>query len=120
MTQPNQSELKCGHTAPDWNGEGDCITCARDKVLGNQSELRKQLKTYNWSSDKDYQVACIAFKELITANYTPNSEVAERERVARLNEAFLIGVKYEKGEYQPAEYMIERKNELEAYKKPQR
>ena len=48
----------------------------------NQSELRKQLKTYNWSSDKDYQVACIAFKELITANYIPTSEVAEREQEA--------------------------------------
>ena len=38
MTQPNQSELKCGHTAPDWNGEGDCITCARDKVLGDTTQ----------------------------------------------------------------------------------
>jgi hypothetical protein len=23
---------------PDWNGEGDCITCARDKVLGPNIE----------------------------------------------------------------------------------
>ena len=41
MTQPNQSELKCGHTAPDWNGEGDCITCARDRVLGASDIDRK-------------------------------------------------------------------------------
>ena len=36
LTQPNQSELKCGHTAPDWNGEGDCITCARNKILDEE------------------------------------------------------------------------------------
>ena len=41
MTQPNQGELKCGHTAPDWNGEGDCITCARDRVLGASDIDRK-------------------------------------------------------------------------------
>ena len=42
MTQPNQSELKCGHTAPDWNGEGDCITCARNKVLDDYVAMSKQ------------------------------------------------------------------------------
>ena len=42
MTQPNQSELKCGHTAPDWNGEGDCITCARNKVLDDYVAMTKQ------------------------------------------------------------------------------
>ena len=42
MTQPNQSELKCGHTAPDWNGEGDCITCARNKVLDDYVAMSNQ------------------------------------------------------------------------------
>lgn len=32
----------CRHEGTNWNGEGDCITCARDKVLGDntQAELR--------------------------------------------------------------------------------
>ena len=33
---------------------------------------------------------------------------------ARLNEAFLIGVKHEKGEYLPATYLINRRDELKA------
>lgn len=33
---PNTEGLKCGHEGPDWNGEGDCITCARNKVLGEK------------------------------------------------------------------------------------
>ena len=36
-TQPDNTELKCGHTGPDWNDEGDCITCARNKVLGGNT-----------------------------------------------------------------------------------
>ena len=36
----------------------------------------------------------------------------EREVSGRLNEAFLIGVKQEKGEYLPATYLIDRKAEL--------
>lgn len=30
---------KCGHEGVDWNGEGDCITCARDKVLGDTPRM---------------------------------------------------------------------------------
>lgn len=31
-----EQPLRCGHTGQNWNGEGDCIKCARDKVLGEQ------------------------------------------------------------------------------------
>lgn len=30
---PN-TPLKCGHIGPDWDSKGNCITCARDKILG--------------------------------------------------------------------------------------
>jgi len=73
MTQPNQSELKCGHTAPDWNGDGDCITCARDKVLGNQSELMKNLIELSPYSTIPDEYECKELFDYITA---------DRERVA--------------------------------------
>ena len=54
----NQYEdtLKCGHNGPDWNGEGDCITCARDKVLGTKQYEDKEF-SYGMdmgTSDGDY------------------------------------------------------------------
>lgn len=61
MTNPNPTNptLKCGHIGPDWNGEGDCITCARDRILGtkqdsdtnvviSKQELREYLKSKGW------------------------------------------------------------------------
>jgi hypothetical protein len=33
----------------------------------DKDELRGKLKGYNWSSDKDYQLAVIAFRELVPA-----------------------------------------------------
>ena len=33
-------------------------------MTDNTAQLRQKLKTYNWSSDKDYQLACIAFSKL--------------------------------------------------------
>lgn len=68
MTQPNQSELKCGHTAPDWNGDGDCITCARDKVLGNQSELMKNLIELSPYSTIPDEYECKELFDYITAD----------------------------------------------------
>ena len=40
---------KCGHTGVDWNGLGDCITCARDKVLNNSPAPGEQEE----SNDKE-------------------------------------------------------------------
>lgn len=61
MTNPNPTNptLKCGHIGPDWNGEGDCIICARDRILGtnqdsdtnvviSKQELREYLKSKGW------------------------------------------------------------------------
>lgn len=56
---PTNPTLKCGHTGPDWNGEGDCIICARDRILGtkqdsdtnvviSKQELREYLKSKGW------------------------------------------------------------------------
>lgn len=30
--------LNCGHSGPDWDGNGNCIKCARDKVLGKSRQ----------------------------------------------------------------------------------
>jgi len=44
--------LKCGHMGIDWDGLGNCITCARDKFKGNESvrfkedEIRSVLAEY--------------------------------------------------------------------------
>ena len=46
MTLLNQSELKCGHTAPDWNGKGDCITCARKKLFNYHSQLDEAIQKF--------------------------------------------------------------------------
>lgn len=46
------------------------------------TSMREQLKKYNWSSDKDYQLAVIAFKELAT----PTADVDELVRAARVDE----------------------------------
>ena len=61
MNNPNPTNptLKCGHIGPDWNGEGDCIICARDRILGtkqdsdtnvviSKQELREYLKSKGW------------------------------------------------------------------------
>jgi len=52
----------------------------------SEQELRDRLKTYNWSSDKDYQLACIAFKEL----FTHELELAKID--AKINEQNLFNI----------------------------
>ena len=41
------------------------------------SELRTKLKGYNWTSDKDYQLACIAFRELAITKQESDRRVLE-------------------------------------------
>jgi len=45
MSKDTSQPLPCGHVGVNWNGLGDCITCARDKVLGSQTpqQILKQL-----------------------------------------------------------------------------
>lgn len=40
MANPKQEPLKCGHPGVDWNDEGDCIRCARNKLLGDPKQVK--------------------------------------------------------------------------------
>lgn len=66
MTQPNQSELR--------ELVDDSVLTHTGRSIGDiaSGHVARELEAY------------------ITANYTPNSEVAERERVARINEGQLF------------------------------
>ena len=48
-------------------------------IITNMNELKDQLKKYNWSSDKDYQLAVIAFKEILPT-YTTRKELEAKEQ----------------------------------------
>ena len=37
------SKLSCGHTGENWDGEGNCISCARDKINNSQVKLIDEL-----------------------------------------------------------------------------
>ncbi|UNQ40939.1 hypothetical protein MPC38_06725 [Prescottella equi] len=42
----------CGHHGLNWNGEGDCISCARDKVLEPQPPVKSEDELRNQVADR--------------------------------------------------------------------
>ena len=95
MTQPNQSELRqvailfANRIGSPW-GEGATYDRSRtepeDPEEIDEDDRKPNGMLYSHLSDSDFDLFVADFMDYITANYTPNSEVAERERAARVKE----------------------------------
>jgi len=47
VSPSNENEaLACGHIAPDWDGNGNCITCTRNTVLGENEDIDSILRDF--------------------------------------------------------------------------
>lgn len=88
MTQPNQSEQYV-------TSENNYVTptSGKSEKLCNQSELEQwaskfieSVHTGHYDYDEYFDVQTKDLCHYITAHYTANSEVAERERAARIDE----------------------------------
>lgn len=58
-----KSKLICGHNGTDWDGNGNCISCARDNALsatGKDDELRKFIESWIPVNTMDAQHVRIA------------------------------------------------------------
>lgn len=62
--------------------EDDNFSLPNSSVSIDKDELRQKLKEYNWSSDKDYQLAIIAFRELVPAQQNTLLDKLEDQKIA--------------------------------------